>query len=129
MFGSLLIPGICAMISQKPISLSALVILRDVLFYAGALIVTVIFLADGVFYPLECCLLLAVFVAYIISIFLSPLVKRSFRVNKEVGLLARSHAGRESPDHHRLPLRPCGLRRRRLQSSLSSAHTQPPSTS
>ncbi|KAK8823819.1 hypothetical protein WA538_001110 [Blastocystis sp. DL] len=83
MFGSLLIPGICAMISQKPISLSALVILRDVLFYAGALIVTVIFLADGVFYPLECCLLLAVFVAYIISIFLSPLVKRSFRVNKE----------------------------------------------
>ena len=121
MFGSLLIPGICAMISQKPISLSALVILRDVLFYAGALIVTVIFLADGVFYP--------VFVAYIISIFLSPLVKRSFRVNKEVGLLARSHAGRQSPDHHRLPLRPCGLRRRRLQSSLSSAHTQPPSTS
>ena len=29
MFGSLLIPGICAMISQKPISLSALVILRN----------------------------------------------------------------------------------------------------
>ena len=57
MFGSLLIPGICAMISQKPISLSALVILRDVLFYAGALIVTVIFLADGVFYPWSavCC--------------------------------------------------------------------------
>ena len=74
MFGSLLIPGICAMISQKPISLSALVILRDVLFYAGALIVTVIFLADGVFYPLECCLLLAVFVAYIISYL--PTLKR-----------------------------------------------------
>lgn len=129
MFGSLLIPGICAVISQKPISLSALVILRDVLFYAGALIVTVIFLADGVFYPLECCLLLAVFVAYIISIFLSPLVKRSFRTSKDVDVLSRSHAGRQSSNHHRLPLRHRRFRRRRLQWPLSLAHTQLPSTS
>ena len=72
MFGSLLIPGICALVSKKPIALPKSVVLRDVIIYAIALGLLVVFLSDKVFYPLECIFLLILFVAYLVLVFLSP---------------------------------------------------------
>ena len=86
MFGSLLIPGICALVSKKPIALPKSVFLRDVIIYAIALGLLVVFLSDKVFYPLECIFLLILFVAYLVLVFLSPLVKKNFRTSKDVGI-------------------------------------------
>ena len=86
MFGSLLIPGICALVSKKPIALPKSVVLRDVIIYAIALGLLVVFLSDKVFYPLECIFLLILFVAYLVLVFLSPLVKKNFRTSKDVGI-------------------------------------------
>ena len=84
MFGSLLIPGICALVSKKPIALPKSVVLRDVIIYAIALGLLVVFLSDKVFYPLECIFLLILFVAYLVLVFLSPLVKKNFLTSKDI---------------------------------------------
>ena len=91
MIGSLLVPGICAMVSKKTISLPKVVVLRDVIIYAIALGLLVVFLSDKTFYPLECIFFLILFVAYLILVFLSPLVKKNFRTSKDVGILFCIH--------------------------------------
>lgn len=53
MFGSLLIPGICALVSKKPIALPKSVVLRDVIIYSVALGLLVGVDVDKVFYLLN----------------------------------------------------------------------------
>lgn len=64
--------------------MSRLVVIRDVIFYAGILLLLVVFLFDGHFYPLECTIFITAFVAYIVLVFLSPLVKKGFRRTKDI---------------------------------------------
>ena len=82
--GTLLIPGICAVISEKPLEIRSMVFMRDTIFFLLALLGLVIFINDGTIYGLEAIYLLVIFVGYVLCICLSPLVKRSFRFNREV---------------------------------------------
>ena len=72
------------MISQKPITMSKVVVIRDLIFYAAILILLVVVLFDGHFYPLECTLLIVGFVVYLVLVFMSPLVKKGFRRTKDI---------------------------------------------
>lgn len=82
--GTLLIPGICAVISEKPLEIRSTVFMRDTIFFLLSLLGLVIFIVDGTIYGLEAIYLLIIFVGYVVCICLSPLVKRSFRFNREV---------------------------------------------
>ena len=84
LMGTLLIPGICAMISEKPLEIRKVVFLRDTVFFLLALLGLVGFINDGTIYGLEAIYLILIFLAYVVCICLSPLVKRSFRFNREV---------------------------------------------
>ena len=78
-FGSLLIPGICAIISKKRVSLPKVVVIRDSIGYILILSLVIAFLEDGIFYPLECLLFLGIVGVYLLLVFFSPLVRRQFR--------------------------------------------------
>ena len=82
--GTPLIPGICAVISEKPLEIRSAVFMRDTIFFLLSLMGLVIFIVDGTIYGLEAIYLLVIFVGYVVCICLSPLVKRSFRFNREV---------------------------------------------
>lgn len=84
LMGTLLIPGICAVISEKPLEIRSAVFMRDTIFFLLSLMGLVIFIVDGTIYGLEAIYLLVIFVGYVVCICLSPLVKRSFRFNREV---------------------------------------------
>lgn len=77
-FGSLLIPGICAMLSKKRLTLPKVVVIRDSIGFILFLALVITFLEDGIFYPMECLLFLCIFVVYLLFVFLSPLVRRRF---------------------------------------------------
>lgn len=83
--GTLLIPAICAMVSEKPLEIRTMVFLRDTVFFLISLLSLVFFIFDGKIYGLEAIYLVLIFIAYVVCICLSPLVKRSFRFNREVG--------------------------------------------
>ena len=78
-FGSLLIPGVCAILSKKRISLPKVVVIRDSIGYILILSLVIAFLEDGTFYPLECLLFLGIFGVYLVLVFFSPLVRKQFR--------------------------------------------------
>lgn len=82
--GTLLIPGICAWISEKALDIRRGVFLRDTLFFLLALIGMVIFINDGTIYGLESIYCLVIFVAYVVCICISRMVKRAFRFNQRV---------------------------------------------
>ena len=84
MFGSLLIPGICGMISSKPLEIRTIVFCRDSLFFLLCLAGVVYFIYDGTFYTLESIYLLVIYIAYVIFIFVTPFVKQSFCYKKDV---------------------------------------------
>lgn len=88
MFGTLLIPGICAVISSKPLDIRKLVLCRDSLFFLLCMIGVVWFIYDGTFYPIESIYLLIIYIIYVIFIFASPMVRRSFHYKNTVFLLS-----------------------------------------
>ena len=51
--GTLLIPGICAVISEKPLEIRSAVFMRDTIFFLLSLMGLVIFIVDGTIYGLE----------------------------------------------------------------------------
>ena len=73
-----------AIAEKEALEIRSAVFMRDTIFFLLSLMGLVIFIVDGTIYGLEAIYLLVIFVGYVVCICLSPLVKRSFRFNREV---------------------------------------------
>ena len=84
MIGLMMIPGICGIASKTDLILKRRPLTRDVIFYLFCIAGLVIFLTDGTIYPLEGVYLLAIYVTYILTLILAPMVRRNYRIKKHV---------------------------------------------
>lgn len=86
MIGLMLIPGICGMAAKRDLELKRRPLTRDVIFYILSIVGLVIFLSDGRIYPLEGIYLLLIYLCYILLLIFAPMVRRSYRIRKNVNL-------------------------------------------
>ena len=88
MIGLMMIPGICGIASKTDLILKRRPLTRDVIFYLFCIAGLVIFLTDGTVYPLEGVYLLAIYVTYILTLVLAPMVRRNYRIKKHVSSIS-----------------------------------------
>ena len=86
MIGLMLIPGMCGMAAKRDLELKRRPLTRDVIFYILSIVGLVIFLSDGRIYPLEGIYLLLIYLCYILLLIFAPMVRRSYRIRKNVNL-------------------------------------------
>lgn len=85
MIGLTLIPGICGLATKRDLELKRRPLSRDVVFYLFSLAGLVYFLWDGTIYPLEGMYLILIYVVYITVLIMAPMVRRQYRIKKNVG--------------------------------------------
>ena len=86
MIGLMLIPGMCGMAAKRDLELKRRPLTRDVIFYILSIIGLVIFLSDGRVYPLEGIYLMLIYLFYILLLIFAPMVRRSYRIRKNVNI-------------------------------------------
>ena len=84
MIGLMLIPGVCGLATKRDLELKRRPLTRDVIFYLFSLGGLVYFLWDGTIYPLEGIYLMLIYVVYIAILIFAPMVRRQYRIKKNV---------------------------------------------
>lgn len=75
MIAFLVIPGLCGIVSHRPLLLKRRPLLRDAMTYTIALILLCVFFSDGVIVTWEAASLVGLYVIYLLFVFASPAIR------------------------------------------------------